>query len=124
MLVPHHSIFLQAGCPSCCPTNSVKALKEVVVLRISDQASIPPRPSYNVKILKHAIHSDTQNTYIPVHKNESELSEMGPVRQNPIERTVCALHRAQLLHTILHRTDPIIFPLTLQTITVPPIMSI
>jgi len=25
---PHHSIFLQAGCPSCRPTNSVKALKE------------------------------------------------------------------------------------------------
>ena len=24
---PHHSIFLQAGCPSCHPTNSVKALK-------------------------------------------------------------------------------------------------
>jgi len=23
---PHHSVFLQAGCPSCCPTNSVKAL--------------------------------------------------------------------------------------------------
>ena len=22
----HHSVFLQAGCPSCCPTNSVKAL--------------------------------------------------------------------------------------------------
>jgi len=22
-----HSVFLQAGCPSCCPTNSVKALK-------------------------------------------------------------------------------------------------
>jgi len=30
---------------------------------------------------------------------------------------VCALHCAQLLHTILHRTDVIIFPLTLQTIT-------
>jgi len=27
MPVPHHSSFLQAGCPSCCPTNSVKALK-------------------------------------------------------------------------------------------------
>ena len=27
MPVPHHSIFLQAGCPSCRPTNSVKALK-------------------------------------------------------------------------------------------------
>ena len=24
---PHHSVFLQAGCPSCHPTNSVKALK-------------------------------------------------------------------------------------------------
>ena len=24
---PHHSFFLQAGCPYCCPTNSVKALK-------------------------------------------------------------------------------------------------
>jgi len=25
--VPHRSVFLQAGCPSCHPTNSVKALK-------------------------------------------------------------------------------------------------
>jgi len=24
---PHHSSFLQAGCPSCRPTNTVKALK-------------------------------------------------------------------------------------------------
>ena len=30
---------------------------------------------------------------------------------------VCALHCAQLLHTILHKTDLIVFPLTLQTIT-------
>jgi len=27
MPTPHHSSFLQAGCPSCHPTNSVKALK-------------------------------------------------------------------------------------------------
>jgi len=27
MPAPHHSSLLQAGCPSCCPTNSVKALK-------------------------------------------------------------------------------------------------
>ena len=26
---PHHSVFLQAGCPSCRPTNSVRALKTV-----------------------------------------------------------------------------------------------
>jgi len=37
---------------------------------------------------------------------------------------VCALHCAQLLHTILHQTDLIIFPLTLQTITIAPMMSI
>jgi len=37
---------------------------------------------------------------------------------------VCALHCAQLLHTILHRTHLIIFPLTLQTITIAPMMSI
>jgi len=30
---------------------------------------------------------------------------------------VCALHCAQLLYTVLHRTDLIIFPLTLQKIT-------
>ena len=34
------------------------------------------------------------------------------------------MHCAQLLHTILHRTDLIIFPLTLQTITIAPMMSI
>ena len=28
MPAPDHSIFLPAGCPSCHPTNSVKALKE------------------------------------------------------------------------------------------------
>jgi len=28
MPVPHHSVFLQAGCPFCRPTNSIKALKE------------------------------------------------------------------------------------------------
>ena len=53
---------------------------------------------------------------------------MGPVGQNPIQRTVryhvCALHYAQLLHTILYRTDLIIFPLALQTITIAPMMAI
>ena len=63
------------------------------------------------------------------HKNESKHSEMDPVKQNPIQRTVrsvhvCALHCAQLLHTILHRTDLIISPLTLQTIIIAPMMSI
>ena len=33
MPAPHHSVFLQAGCPSCRPTNSVKALKAKEVFR-------------------------------------------------------------------------------------------
>ena len=62
-------------------------------------------------------------------KNESKHSEMGAVRRNPIQRPVrsvhvCAVHCVQLLHTILHRTDLIIFPLAVQTITTAPVMSI
>ena len=35
---PHHSVFLQAGCPSCRPTNSVKALKaKALKARYSNQ---------------------------------------------------------------------------------------
>jgi len=37
---------------------------------------------------------------------------------------VCALHCAQFLHIILHRTDLIIFPLTLRTIVIALMMSI
>jgi len=37
---------------------------------------------------------------------------------------VCALHCAQVLHTILNRTDIILFPVTLQTIIIAPMMSI
>jgi len=41
---PHRSVFLQAGCPSCQPTNSVKALKEIYknaisILQISNHNS-------------------------------------------------------------------------------------
>jgi len=36
---------------------------------------------------------------------------------------VCALHCAQLLCTILHRIDLIVFPLNLQTITIAPMIS-
>ena len=51
---------------------------------------------------------------------------MGPARQNPIQRTVSlfTLVCVALLHTTLHRTDLIIFPLTLQTIIIAPMMSI
>jgi len=36
---PHHSVFLQAGCPSCRPTNSVKGSKG--------------NQSINIRLLRH-----------------------------------------------------------------------
>jgi len=35
MPAPHHSVFLQTGCPSCRPTNSVKALKALYSLGVT-----------------------------------------------------------------------------------------
>jgi len=44
---------------------------------------MPPGPPHRVTILRmHTTHSNTQ------YKNESKHSEMGPGRQNPIQRTV------------------------------------
>jgi len=41
-----------------------------------------------------------------------------------LSQFICALHCAQVLRTILHTTDLIIFPLTLQTFTIAPMMSV
>jgi len=43
MPAPHHSVFLQAGCPSYRPTNSIKALKAVYTVRESNNklSSLP-----------------------------------------------------------------------------------
>jgi len=32
---PHCSVFLQAGCPSCRPTNTVKALRAIALKALS-----------------------------------------------------------------------------------------
>ena len=49
MPVPHHSSFLQAGCPSCRPTNSVKALKTnqvyTNIILITTKPCLPRRVS-------------------------------------------------------------------------------
>ena len=37
MPAPHHSSFLQAGCPSCHPNNSVKALKAAMYTEVSNR---------------------------------------------------------------------------------------
>jgi len=37
--------LLQAGCPSCCPTNSVKALKALSALKLQQKLILPPPPN-------------------------------------------------------------------------------
>jgi len=64
----------------------------------------------------HTTHSNTQ------YKNESSTVKWAQWDKTQSTELlvcsyVCASHCAQLLHTILHRTDLIVFPLTLQTIT-------
>jgi len=41
MPAPHYSVFLQAACPSCYPTNSVKALKESNESKVINNLSGP-----------------------------------------------------------------------------------
>jgi len=55
MPAPHHSV-LQAGCPSCHPTNSVKALKDG---RVTELIKIA------VKIVRHNSTARTKTTNVP-----------------------------------------------------------
>jgi len=43
---PSSPYFLQAGCPSCCPTNSVKALKATSAFRLGRRRSSSPQRCY------------------------------------------------------------------------------
>jgi len=70
---------------------------------------------------KHKVYTYTKHTTY-TYTNESKHGEMGPVRQNPIQRpsfrsvrvraTVHCIVHVQLLHTTLHRTNQIFCPLT------------
>ena len=71
----------------------------------------------------HTTHSNIQ------YKNESSTVKWAQwdktqSRELLVCSYVCASHCAQLLHTILHRTDLIVFHLTLQTIAIAPTMTI
>ena len=71
----------------------------------------------------------THNNSNTQYKNESSTVKWAQwdktqSRELLVCSYVCASHCAQLLHTRLHRTDLIVFPLTLQTITTARMMSI
>ena len=74
------------------PTNSVKALKE------GPKDSIPPGPPHSVAIIQHtyAVWQDNTKTY-KYKQKECSQSEIGPVRQNPIQRTVRTAHLSVLM---------------------------
>jgi len=93
------------------PTNSVKALKEVVVLRTGFSPTRSTSPCYNP--ITHACNTQ----WYTIQKwNMSTVKwaqwDKTQSKELLVCSCVCALHCAQLLHTILHRTDLIVFPLT------------
>ena len=63
---------------------SVKALKEVVVLRIRLQS----HQVHLTMLQYYTVHMHAMYTKYNTHNNESTHSEIGSVRQNPIQRTV------------------------------------
>jgi len=64
MPVPHHSVFLQAGCPSCHPTNSVKALllenQLLLLTTIPCAVGLPAHPVWSLHQQRNVltIHAD------------------------------------------------------------------
>jgi len=89
----------------------------------------------NDRLQSHQVHLTVLQTYIciqhtVIHNTKMNLStvkwaqwDKTQSRELLVCSYVCALHCAQFLHT-MHRTDVIVFPLTLQTITTAPMMSI
>jgi len=69
----HHSSFLQAGCPSCHPTNSVKALKA---------ANPPNRININKNII-YSTASTTMNNFT-VHLNHIKNCTSKTVHKTPL----------------------------------------
>ena len=100
----------------------VKALNEVVVLRTGFNPARSTSPC-------HKTYACIQHTVI--HHTKMNLSTVKWAQWDKTKSRellglfICVcIHCAQLLHTILHRTELIIFPLTLQRITIAPMMSI
>ena len=83
--------------------------------------SIEGSSSPKDRLQSHQVHLTVLQAYTCIqyiHNNESKHSEMGPVRQNPIQRTVRSVHMC--VHCTVHNCctqyyteqTPIIFPLT------------
>ena len=103
MPAPHHSVFLEAGCPSCRPTNSVKALKCIIrwndtrwpcIISSNDTRSTVTRWSFDTDQrhvmafwpISEAAHSWSYDK-ITCYKKQLEVSK--PVRNSSIWMHTC-----------------------------------
>jgi len=67
-LAPHHSVFLQAGCPSCRPTNSVKALKvyllyttlKLAMLKLTEETTL----KQHSKAILHCVSEKKRHLFV------------------------------------------------------------
>jgi len=83
-LAPHHSVFVQARCPSCCPTNSVKALK----------ARMPPNNTVFIQHLK------VQHTGTCKHSDAYSASVIIITYRRSETAVVLCTFQAFLKHTV------------------------
>jgi len=58
--VPNHSVFLQAGCPSCRPTNSVKALKATQLIDRAERKFFT-----QIQLSQHCLNSHLPSSHLP-----------------------------------------------------------
>ena len=86
MPVPHRSVFLQAGCPSCCPTNSIKAPLSMniskqeqnrcfsQIIHISDIISVnqwfPSISDNGPKAISREVCGSTSENFLKSHRNQ------------------------------------------------------
>jgi len=84
MPAPHHSVFLHAGCPSCHPTNSVKALKARYIVIINRNKTVSVKAwevkeclllSFEKQQCRHI--SDRQWQTVPHQRNSNREHPIG-----------------------------------------------
>ena len=112
---PHHSNFLQAGCFSWCPTNSVKTLKAIRCWFVG--LSTPPSSLKDMNIAQQIV---------AIYPQPSAGCKPKPtVNFKKNYSYVCAAyHCVQLSHRLQHTTVLIIFRLILQTVIIAQILSV
>ena len=74
MPAPHHSVFLQAGCPSCYPTNSVKALKD----KSSSNARKTRTKKVSTELLLLHTKRHAHKRYAPLGVLKTTVGDIGP----------------------------------------------